>query len=317
MQTIGFPIPTKENERRRALLPEHLGAVRRPGQLLFQKGYGAPMGIQDELYEAAGAKVGDRASVCACPIICNPKPISDEEYLHSGATLFGWIHAVQGRMMTDALLRHGMTAIAWEDMYESQRHSFWRNNEISGEAAVAHAYLMYGSVPYGAKAAVIGRGNVARGAIRALERAGCMVTIYDRRTVGLLRSELPRYDVVINAVLWDVFRTDHLIYLEDLPRMKPGALLLDISCDEHMGIESSRATTIEDPVYWESGVMHYCVDHTPSLYYRSASESISQVVCRFVDQLIEGQPGEVLEKATVIRDGRIIDDRITRFQKRS
>ncbi|NLW51337.1 MAG: N(5)-(carboxyethyl)ornithine synthase, partial [Candidatus Brocadiaceae bacterium] len=57
--------------------------------------------------------------------------------------------------------------------------------------------------------------------------------------------------------------------------------------------------------------------HTPSLYHRTASEAISGVVARFVSDLAEGRPNPVLEKATIIREGRILDERIARFQKRT
>lgn len=94
-------------------------------------------------------------------------------------------------------------------------------------------------------------------------------------------------------------------------------MIIDVSCDEGMGIQSSRPTTIAEPVYWHKGILHYGVDHTPSLYFRTATESISEVVSRFVSDLAEGRPNPVLEKATVIRNGAILDDQISRFQHRS
>jgi len=316
MPRIGFPIPLKENERRRALLPADLASIRRPGELVFESGYGEVLGIEDAQYTARGAMIAERRVACACPVICNPKPMLVDEYFRPGTTLFGWIHAVQGRRITDALVEHQMTAIAWEEMFEGGRHTFWRNNEVSGEAAVAHAFLELGKVPYSCKAAVIGAGNVARGAIRALERAGCNIMIYDRRTVGLLRGELHQFDVIVNAVLWDVFRTDHLIYEEDLSKMKPGSMIIDISCDEAMGIESSRPTSLDDPVYWHKGILHYVVDHVPTLYRHTASESISRAVAPFIDALVEGRADKTLGDATIIREGRILDQKIIRFQKR-
>jgi len=314
---LGFPIPEKQDERRRALLPHDLEGVPDASLLMFQRGYGDTLGYNDEAYELHGARVAERGEVDECPIICDPKPVLTAGYFRPGKTLFGWIHAVQGRRITDVLLSNRMTAIAWEEMFEEGRHSFWRNNEISGEAAVAHAFLQLGRVPYGCTVAIIGKGNVARGAIRAVERAGCTVMVYDRRTSPLLRTEIAKYDVIINAVLWDVFRTDHLVYEEDLERMKPGSMIIDISCDEGMGIETSRPTSIADPVYYHRGVLHYAVDHTPALYFRTATESISRVVARFVSDLSGGCDNPVLRKATIIRDGRILDERITRYQHRA
>lgn len=93
-------------------------------------------------------------------------------------------------------------------------------------------------------------------------------------------------------------------------------MIIDVSCDEGMGIQTSRATSIADPVYSHKGVLHYAVDHTPSLYFRTATESISKVVARFVGDLSEGRPNPVLQKATIIHCGDIVDDRISRFQHR-
>jgi len=317
MATIGFVVPTKENERRRAITPVNLQGFPKADKLLFETGYGLPLGIKDDDYRSIGARIGSRKEVCECPVICNPKPMVNDPCFGSGKTLFGWIHAVQGRLITDALLSCGMTAIAWEDMYEGGRHTFWRNNELSGEAALFHVAMLWGRPLYEAKAAVIGRGNVARGAVRVLDRMGCHVTVYGRQTVSLLRKEIDQYDVVVNAVLWDVFRTDHIIYEEDLDRMKAGSIIVDISCDEAMGVQTSRPTTIEDPIYYHKGVMHYVVDHVPTLLFRAATESISREVVRFLPELIDGRSGPTIQKATIIDQGRIVDDRIRRFQGRA
>ena len=63
---------------------------------------------------------------------------------------------------------------------------------------------------------------------------------------------------------------------------------MDISCDEGMGVQSSRATTIEEPIYIHKGVMHYAVGHTPTLFYKSASDAISRAAGPFIDLLVEG-----------------------------
>lgn len=317
MLKIGFPISRKENERRRALLPADIPATNVASCLVFESGYGAVIDVADDDYRRVGAIVTDRETVCECPIICNAKPMVTDEYFAPGKKLFGWIHAVQGRQITDALVKNKMTAIAWEEMFEGGRHSFWRNNEIAGEAAVIHAFLEWGQLPYESRAAVVGRGNVGRGAIRMLERFGCNVTVYDRKTSHLLRAEISRYDVVVNAVLWDVFRKDHLIYEEDLEKMRPNGLIVDISCDSAMGIQTSQPTTIVNPVYSYKGIVHYAVGHTPSLFYKSASKAISASAFSFLSDLANDTYNPVLDKATIIQKGRVLDDKIIRFQNRA
>jgi len=317
MLRIGFPIPMKENENRRAILPEHIPTTGVASYLVFETGYGNVMGIDDEEYHKVNAIVTERQEVCGCPIICNPKPVATtDEYFSKGKVLFGWIHAVQGRQITDALVENGMTAIAWEEMFERGRHCFWRNNEIAGEATILHSFLNLGRLPYQCRVAVIGRGNVARGAIRMLERLGCAITVYDKKTSPLLREEIDNFDVIVNAVLWDVFRKDHLIYEEDLAKMKRDAMIIDISCDEGMGVQSSHPTSIAKPIYMHKGVLHYAVENSPSLVYRSASRAISAAVFPFLSDLANETHNDVLDGATIVRYGKILDEKIRRFQNR-
>ena len=251
-------------------------------------------------------------------IICDPK-VGDANYfdqLHAGQTIFGWVHAVQNRDITDAIVNGRLTAYAWEDMCYKGRHLFWRNNEIAGEAAIMHAFSLHGIFPYDTRVAIIGRGNVAQGANRILTSLGANVVIFNRHNEALLREEIGEYDVIVNAVLWDTRRTDHIIYKDDLKRMKHGALIIDISCDRNGGIETSVPTTIENPTYQVDGITHYVVDHTPSIFYKSVSKSLSEVTAQFIDDLVEEKPNEILEKALIIKEGVIIDQRINMFQKR-
>jgi N5-(carboxyethyl)ornithine synthase len=320
MKTIGFAISSKEHECRRALLPSDVAGLGRPGQLLFEAGYGEALGLADDDYRQAGARIASREEVFSQPIVCNPKPLqSDElELLGKGCTVFGWIHAVQNRPIVDYLLAGQHTAVAWEDMFDRGRHVFWRNNEIAGEAGVWHALLQWGRTADGCNVAVIGRGNVARGAVRALDRLGATVTVFSAQMEPYFREVFGDFDVIVNAVLWDVFRTDKFLWREDLQRMRPGSMIVDLSCDEGLEIETSRGTTIEEPVYFEQGIAHYAVDHTPALVWKTATEAISTALAPYIDPMIDEQSlhHAVLGPATIIRDGIIADERIVRFQGR-
>jgi len=317
MKTIGFAISHKENEYRRALIPEHIPCIQNKQQIYVETGYGDVMGYCDDDYIKAGVNVCSRSEVLTKDIICDPK-IGDADYLTElkNQTIFGWVHAVQNRDITDKLIAGGLTAYAWEDMFEDGRHSFWRNNEIAGEAAISHAYLIHGIFPYNTKVAVLGRGNTARGAMKTLNYMGADVVVYDRKTEHLFRKELPLYDVVVNAIIWDTNRKDHIIYKEDLKRMKRGAMIIDISCDRAGAIETSIPTTIEEPSYMVDGIRHYVVDHTPSLFHKTTSRFLSEVVVRFLDELATEQAGATLQCANNIRNGVIIDERIKQFQNR-
>ena len=316
--TIGFPISHKENEYRRAIIPEHIKLMKNPNMLFIEDGYGEVLGISNAEYENAGVGICSHEEVLTKDIICDPK-VGDADYLnqlHRGQTIFGWVHATQNRDITDKLVNAGVTAFAWEKMFDQGRHVFWRNNELAGEAAVMHAFQCFGRMPYETDCAVIGRGNTARGVIKVLNMLGANVMQYDRRTEALLRREIGNYDVIINCVLWDVYRTDHIIYRDDLRRMRKGSMIIDVSCDRHGGVETSIPTTIEDPTYYEEGILHYVVDHTPSLFYKTFTYNNSQIIIPFLDQLVERNLSSIMKDCEIIREGRIIDNEIILYQKR-
>lgn len=317
VKTIGFPISKKENEYRRAIVPEHIKRIKEPTSLFFEKGYGMVLGIEDEEYKKYGCHMVSREEVLSKDIICDPK-IGDADYLDSlnQQIIFGWIHATQNRNITDKLLKGKLTAYAWEKMFQKGRHVFWRNNELAGEAAIMHAFQCYGRMPYETKVAVIGRGNTARGAIKVLNMLGADVRQYDRKTEELLREEIGSYDVIVNCVLWDVMREDHIIYKEDLRKMKKGAMIVDVSCDKNGAIETSVPTTISEPVYYKQGILHYVVDHTPSLFYKTFTWNNSEIIWEYLNQLVMNDCKRILSNALIIKEGEIIDEEIIQFQKR-
>ena len=318
MKTIGFPISRKENENRRAIVPTDIvKSISVPQNLYFETGYGDVLGLSDSDYADTGAHIVSRKAVLGCDIICDPK-IGDAEYLEelSNQTIFGWVHAVQNRDITDKIINGKLTAYAWEDMFDGGRHIFWRNNELAGEAAVMHAFQCYGKMPYETNVAVIGNGNTARGAIKVLNMLGASVMQYNRKMEDLLRKELEQYDVIVNCVLWDVKRKDHILYRSDLKRMKKGAMIIDVSCDKNGGIETSIPTTIDSPTYVIDGILHYVVDHTPSLFYKTFTDDNSKTISPFIEKMIREQDDPVLNAALIVREGTIIDQRICAFQNR-
>ena len=110
-------------------------------------------------------------------------------------------------------------------------------------------------------------------------------------------------------------RTDRLIYREDLKRLKKGTLIIDISCDPHLEIETSHPTTIDDPVYEVDGVIHYAVDNTPAMYPITVTANLSKAFSVYVDSIAEGKYPESIREATVIDKGHIIDQNITAFRQ--
>lgn len=314
MKSMGFLISTKENEKRRALLPEQISSIKNKSHLFFERGYGEILGYTDNDYVKQGAQVLSKDKILKKNIICDPK-VGDADYLlqlRKNQTIFGYIHAVQNKDITDKIVSKSLTAIAWEEMYDSGRHIFWRNNELAGEAAIMHAFLLYGRLPYECKVAIIGRGNIARGAYRILSSLGAEIVVYDRNMEDLLRKEIADYDVIINCVLWDTRRNDHIIYREDVRRMKKNSMIIDVSCDKAGCIETSIPTTVDKPVYFAKGVLHYVVDHTPTLIFHTASKVFGDVLVRYIDDIIEGniEGNHTIKNAMIIKKGIILDPRI-------
>lgn len=317
MNTVGFPISDKTNENRRALVPSDIAYFKNFDSIYIEKGYGKVLGYSDVDYTNAGVHTASREEILKKDIICDPK-IGDASYLNqlNHQTIFGWVHAVQNRDITEKLIEKKITAYAWEDMFDQGRHVFWRNNEIAGEAAIIHAYTLHGLFPYNTKVALLGRGNIARGALKILTMMGAEVTVYNRHTEALLSKEIAEYNVIVNAILWDTSRKDHIVYKEDLQRMKKGSLIIDVSCDRNGGIETCIPTTLEDPMYVMDDIVHYAVDHTPTLFYKTISHSLSNSIVIYLDELIEGIPNPVIQAALIVDTGKIIDQRINDFQGR-
>ncbi len=317
MKTVGFIKSDKENEKRICLIPSDLVNVNNKQFVYVEEGYGRDLNIDDKEYLSHGCNVVNRDDILKKDIIVDPK-IGDAKYLKElkNKIIFGWIHAVQNKDIADMLVDNELTAFAWEDMFENGRHSYWRNNEVAGEAAVMHALILHGIMPYDANIAIIGNGNTSRGAYRVLTQLGAKVKVYNRRMEELLRKELNEFDIVVNAVLWDVNRKDHIIYKENLKNMKKGALIIDISCDRNGAIETSIPTTFENPIYYVNGIAHYAVDHTPSLVYKTISSELSKVTSRYIDQLIEETYDETMINCKITEKGKILDKKIMDYQKR-
>lgn len=314
MKTIGFVTSEMENEERRAILPKHLSTLQHADSIFIEKDYGQALGIQDEAYEKMGAEIVSREEALTKDIVCDVK-VGEADYfnqLSSGQTIFGWVHAVSNAALTQQLIKQQLTVIAWEEMYEAGRHVFWRNNEIAGEAAILHAFTLFGKLPNECSVALIGRGNVAMGAHHMLSSLGAKVKVFNRDTVDQLSNEVEQFDVVVNGVLWDKSRSDHLLYKEDLKKFKAPAMIIDVSSDEAGAIETSKPTTFEKPTYIVDDVLHYSVDHTPTIFKHSVSESISLEVSKYLDALIEDKVADnkVLSAAMILQNGQILDDKL-------
>jgi len=194
----------KVDERRFPIHPEHLPripeAVRR--QLVFEEGYGTEFGMKDSEIAALTGGVASRHELLAdigSVIIAKPV-LADLQELREGGTLWGYVHCVQQRDITQAAIDRKQSLIAFEDMFvwspsgQVGRHTFYKNNEMAGYCAVIHALQLKGiDGHYGnqRKTIIFGFGAVSRGAIYALKAHGFRnITICIQRPQDEVREEV-------------------------------------------------------------------------------------------------------------------------------
>ena len=315
LKTVGLVISHKNNEKRRALLPEDLNKIQNLDYLYLEQGYGESIGLKDSDY--SGVNFVSREKVLECDVIVDVK-LGDADYLETlekGKILCGWAHAAQNISFTTSAIKNEYTVIAWENIFKNGRYIFYKNREIAGEAAILQGIRYAEKVPYELNVAIIGNGQTAKGALRVLHGLGANVDVYNRRLENAFKKNMYNYDVLVNCVLWDTNRSDRLIYKEDLKKMKPGTLIIDVSCDPYLEIETSHPTTIDNPVYEVDGVIHYAVDNTPAMFPKSVSRVLSSNFISYFDELVTGNFSDEIKKATVIENGNILDKEIINFRK--
>jgi alanine dehydrogenase len=106
----------------------------------------------------------------------------------------------------------------------------------------------------------------------------------DRHTI---REQLQRADLVIGAVLIPGAKAPRLIEEEDLKRMKPGSVIIDVAIDQGGCIATSRPTSHSDPTYMVHGVVHYCVTNMPGAVGRTSTYALCNVTLPWVIQIAE------------------------------
>ena len=108
---------------------------------------------------------------------------------------------------------------------------------------------------------------------------------------------------------------------EETSRLRPGGLIIDVSCDEGLGFHFARPTTFGDPMFKVGPVDYYAVDHSPSYLWESASWEISTSLLKYLPFVMGGPESwngvETLRRAIEIRDGVVLNPKILSYQNRS
>jgi len=238
-------------------------------------------------------------------------------------------------------------------------HVFHKNNEMAGYCSVLHGLQLIGSTgDYGRRlsAVVIGFGATARGAVTALNAHGVHdVSVVTQRGVAAVSAPIhsvqivqldqvpgqgqpknvitdrglvpvPQFlaeaDVIVNCTLQDPNSPLMFLGTDDLPKLRAGTLIIDVSCDEGMGFSWARPTSFANPMFDVGDHVHYYgVDHTPTYLWNSATWELSEALLPFLEVVLSGPSGwvenQTIARAVEIRDGHIVNPAILTFQERA
>lgn len=312
---IGVPKENKHNEFRVAAVPSAVSVLTQKGHTVYvEHGAGLGSGFSDKEYSDAGAHLTDKKEVYEkADLLYKVKEIEPMEYdmVREGQILFTYLHSNAHLEMTKELLKRKVIGIAYEDVDDnnSEFPMLLPMSILAGKggflAALHHSKSVHGgkgillsriSGVDTPRISIIGCGWSGVGAAELAASFGNKVTMLDVNfnTMEKARLKLPsnveflysnrvnlekclkESDVIINCILWDKTRKDHLIYRSDLKLMKSNSIIVDVSCDDEGAVETSRSTTHDDPIYYEEGIMHYVVDNIPSAFSHTASVMLSQ-----------------------------------------
>src|SRR5262245_6549824 len=338
---IGVPREIKEDEYRVALLPSGVYQLLKRGhEVLVERGAGTGAGYPDSDYEQAGATMlsDHRALFAETELVVKVKEpqLSEYELLRPGQLLFTYLHLAANRQLTDALVKSGVTALAYETIEVNRRLPLLEPmSEIAGRMSVLvggyflakhfkGSGVLLGGVPgvLPGRVVVLGGGASGINAVRMAQGLGADVTILEvdlermrflditLHTAHTLYSNeahllelLPAVDLLIGAVLVPGARAPKLIRRDMLRRMRPGSVVVDIAIDQGGCVETSRPTTHHDPVFVEEGVTHYCVANMPGAYARTATQALTNVTYRYIELLADSGVKDACERLPALTGG--------------
>ena len=324
---VGVPREIKADEYRVGLTPSAAREYVEHGhQVLVEAGAGQGAGYADAAYRKAGAKIApDAETVFAkADMIVKVKEPQAAEWgrLTERHILFTYLHLAPDPAQTEGLLASGCAAIAYETVTDAQGGLplLAPMSEVAGRIAVFSAGetllkhnggmgLLLSGVPGvpPARICVLGGGVVGMNAARMAAGLGAEVVVLERSiprmrvlddmflgrvltrysALDAVEEEVLKADVVIGAVLTAGATAPKLVRREQLAKMKPGSVLVDVSIDQGGCFETSRPTTHHEPTYTVDGVVHYCVANMPGAAPRTSSDALGHATLPFGLQLAD------------------------------
>lgn len=340
---LGVPQEIKADENRVGLTPSSVREVVEHGhRVLVETGAGTGIDFDDDAYRAAGAEIADSAASVferADMIVKVKEPQPGEiAVLRPDQVLFTFLHLAPDPAQADGLQRSGCTAIAYETV-TSPRGGLpllAPMSEVAGRMAVQAGArclekimggrgLLLGGVPGvgPAKVTILGGGVAGGNALRIAVGMGADVTILDKSLTRLtelddqyggaiktlystaesVEQRVIEADLVIGTVLLPGAAAPKLIRRDMLARMKPGAVIVDVSVDQGGCCETTKPTTHHDPTYVVDGVVHYCVANMPGAVARTSAMALNHATLPFVLRLADQGVWQALAADAHLRAG--------------
>lgn len=288
---IGVPKEIKTLENRVALTPGGVESlVRRGHTVLVERGAGEGSGLSDAEYARAGAELVGREEAWGAEMVVKVKEPLPEEYgfLREGLILFTYLHLAADRGLTEAMLRSGVTGIAYETVQlpDGTLPLLVPMSEVAGRMApqVGAQFLekpkggrgvLLGGVPGVAPASVVilGGGTVGTNAAKIALGMGAQVTILDvnhkrlqylddvfggrvitlTATEANIKKSVQHADLLIGAVLVPGAKAPKLVTRDMLSLMKEGAVIVDVAVDQGGAWRPSGPPPTPSPPTWWTG----------------------------------------------------------------
>jgi alanine dehydrogenase len=321
---IGVPREIKPGEQRIALTPPGVRALVENGhRVLVERGGGLGSSIRDEEFTREGAELGSVEEVWArAELVLKVKEPVPDEYgrLRAGQILFTYLHLAAVPDLARALQKADGVALAYETVQrpDGSLPLLAPMSEVAGRLAVqegasyltrargGRGILLAGvpGVPPG-NIVVLGAGTVGASAARIALGLGADVSILDinldrlrfvddlfhGRVITLMSNSfnigqvLRRADLLVGAVLVTGARAPVLVTKEMVSSMKEGSVIVDVAVDQGGSVETIRPTTLLDPTYVVSGVVHYGVANMPALVPRTSTFALTNATLPYVLEL--------------------------------
>lgn len=295
---LGFIKPNFPNEKRVALLPKHIKDFN--NEIFIESGFGSNMDITDEAYIKKGCTILSHEDIYKnCDAVFSLKLIqeSDYKYLRKGQMIVGWIHPMGGgseflrlQANTKDLIIVDLDNISPTIYYKNKkllitdipRNFIVKNSINAGYASTMHALMSHGIRPLpNTKVAILASGNVSQGAFQAISQFNCDTRMFYRKTMPEFKSLINEFDIIINGI--EVLDSnEHIITTKEIRMCKDKCLIIDAAADAGNAIEGTHFTSHLHPIASLENIYYYCVNNSPSIFFKKASEDISKSFSKYI-----------------------------------